>query len=117
MNEPDLSVRAKASACVSEILDAEFFRALCEPARLELISVLVRLGRSDVTTIAREMTQDRSVVSRHLQVLERAGIVQSRREGRHVFHELDGPAVAAKLDRIARDVRTLAPLCCPGPSG
>lgn len=27
--------------------DAEFFRALCEPVRLQLLSKLVQLGRAD----------------------------------------------------------------------
>lgn len=110
------SCRTDAAREAAQILDTAFFKALCEPARVELISTLIRLGRSDVTAIAGEMTQDRTVVSRHLQVLGRAGLVQSTREGRHIYYELDGPAVADKLGGITDAVRRLAPLCCPGRS-
>ena len=93
--------------------DAEFFRALCEPARLELVGVLARRGRSDVTTLAGEMTQDRSVVSRHLQQLLRAGVIVGMRDGRHTLYQLNGLAIADRLERMARDVRALIPTCCP----
>ena len=93
--------------------DADLFRALCEPARLELVGILARKGLSDVTAIAQEMIQDRSVVSRHLQQLLRAGIVQSARDGRRTLYQLDGLALADRLERMARDVRALAPTCCP----
>lgn len=94
--------------------DAEFFRALCEPVRLQLLSKLVQLGRADVATIAEGFGQDRSVISRHLQILRDTGVVTASREGRHVFYELDGPALADKLQRMSEEVRALAPICCPG---
>ncbi|HEX5379935.1 MAG TPA: metalloregulator ArsR/SmtB family transcription factor [Phenylobacterium sp.] len=96
-----------------ETFDADLFRALCEPARLELVSILAREGRSDVTAIADHMVQDRSVVSRHLQQLMRAGVVQRAREGRRILYQLDGLALADRLERMARDVRAMAPNCCP----
>lgn len=96
-----------------ESFDTDLFRALCEPVRLELVSILARKGRSDVTAIAADMTQDRSVVSRHLQQLMRAGVVVRGREGRRTLYQLDGLALADRLERMARDVRALAPDCCP----
>lgn len=96
-----------------ESLDPELFRALCEPVRLELICILARKGRSDVTAIALEMTQDRSVVSRHLQQLMRAGVVIRTRDGRHTLYQLDGMALADRLEQMAKDVRAMAAACCP----
>ena len=63
---------AVANACV-DILDTEFFRALCEPARIQIFRQLVIKGRSDIGTIAEDLPQDRSVIARHLQQMERAG--------------------------------------------
>lgn len=40
----------------------------------------------------------RQAVSQHLDVLERAGLVSTRREGRYKFHHLD----TAPLDEIVR---------------
>lgn len=104
---------AAADAC-SAVLDTDFFRALCEPVRVEIFRQLILQGRCDVGTIAAAMPQDRSVIARHLQLMERAGLLQVQTEGRHTFYEIDGPAVASRMRRITELVERLAPFCCPG---
>ena len=103
-------LRADAARRLSNILNADYFRALCEPVRVALVVQLVRLGRSDVTALAEGMPQDRSVISRHLQVLERAGIVSSQQEGRHIFYQIEGASIvltfAAMLDEL-REMQAL----------
>lgn len=111
-----ITTRAQAADACIEILDADFFRALCEPARLEIFRQLVLLGRSDIATIAEAMPQDRSVIARHLQTLERAGVVHAQAEGRHTFYEIDGSAIASRMEKIVGLMRTLVPLCCAGPA-
>ncbi len=111
------TTRAQAADACIEILDAEFFRALCEPARLQVFRQLVLLGRSDIGTIAQALPQDRSVITRHLQVMERAGVVQSQTEGRHTFYEIDGPSIAGRIEQMVVLMHTLVPLCCPGKGG
>lgn len=103
-------LRAEIARRLSGILDAEFFRALCEPVRLQLIVELVRTGSSDVGGLAASMPQDRSVISRHLQVLERAGIVRSHQHGRHVFYELQGPETVNHFETILTEMRALLTL-------
>ncbi len=67
---------------------------------------MVLLGRSDIGTIAKTLPQDRSVIARHLQQMERAGIVRAETEGRHTYYDIDGPAIASRIDGIAVLVRT-----------
>lgn len=102
-----------ANACV-EIMDAEFFRALCEPARIEVFKQLVLKGRSDIGTIAAGLPQDRSVIARHLQVMERAGLLRSQQEGRHTFYEIDGPAMIGRVEKLTGLMHSLVSFCCPG---
>ena len=102
-----------ADACLQAI-DAEFFRALCEPSRLDVFRAMIKLGPADVGEIAGQTPQDRSVVSRHLQVLQRAGLAVSHKEGRRVIYQVDGPAMLNKLTEVVAAVETLVPLCCPG---
>jgi len=109
-----ITTRAQAADACVEVLDADFFRALCEPARLAIFRQLVLLGRSDIATIAEAMPQDRSVIARHLQTLERAGVLHAQTEGRHTFYEIDGPAIASRMEKIVGLMRTLVPLCCVG---
>ncbi|MCP4570798.1 MAG: helix-turn-helix transcriptional regulator [bacterium] len=90
---------------LDQFLETDLFRVLAEPARLRLIQLLWRLGRADVSTLAEEMTQDRSVVSRHLKVLSGAGIVRAEKVGRHQLYELEADAFVEKLQGLVDRVR------------
>ena len=91
-------------------LDSAFFKALCEPPRVAVLKRVMQLGRADITEIATELPQERSVVSRHLQVLLEAGIVRASKVGRQVFYEVDGPAIIQRLEAILHHTR----MCCRG---
>lgn len=107
------SSRGDAARACAEALDTRFFAALCEPVRVQIVRHLVLEGRSDIQSIAAAFPQDRSVISRHLQVLERAGLVVAQKVGRHQFFELDGPGVVDRLEGMAGAIRDLRSICCP----
>ena len=102
-----------ANACL-EVLDTDFFSALCEPARVQLVRALVLYGEADIQTLASRFTQDRSVISRHLRVLEKAGIVLSTKAGRQQIFQLNGPEIVERMEAMLRLMKTLVPICCPG---
>ena len=104
--------KAMAEAAL-EVLDTKFLRALCEPVRIEIIRRLITGGASDIATIAGTLSQDRSVVSRHLAALEQARITTSRKVGRQVFYDLDGPYITAKVQSILDAIAPMAELCKP----
>ena len=105
--------REKAAAKVVQMLDGAFLRALSEPARLQVLRVLLTEGPSDIASIAAHFPQDRSVVSRHLKVLHEAGIVRAHKQGRHRIYDIDGPAFVETLEHIAAEARRLYRVCCP----
>ena len=98
---------------VSAVLDTNFFTALCEPVRVMIIRRLIAIGAANVSTITQGLPQDRSVVSRHLALLERAGITQSRKSGRHVEYDLNGPDIVSKVSEILAVITPMAELCIP----
>ncbi len=71
------------------ILNDPLFKALQEPARLAVIRQLLVLGKADISQIAEGIPQERSVISRHLQVLLDAGILRVERAGRHHTYEFN----------------------------
>ena len=84
---------------------ADVFDALGAPARRAILDVLI--GRDDqtlfeiVTRLLMEHDTDltRQAVSQHLTVLEDAGLVRSRREGRYKFHSIDTEPLRVACDR------------------
>ena len=105
--------RERAARELVAIVDSQLFRALCEPVRIEIVKLLTACGRSDVQTIAAQVPQDRSVVSRHLALLHRAGVVRREKIGRQVFFELEGVSVITRMEHMLHRFRSVVALCCP----
>lgn len=95
----------QAAACcrpVDALLDPEWFKAWCDPTRALLLGCLAKCGRAcAVGEIAECCSVDLSVVSRHLQLLERAGLLESTRRGRTVLY-------AVRYDDVCTTLRSLA---------
>jgi DNA-binding transcriptional ArsR family regulator len=91
---------------------AASFGLLASPARLHLMWVLSQ-GESDVTHLADRVGGTLPAVSQHLAKLKLAGLVRSRREGRHQVYFINDPDIVA-LVRVmigqltARSQRTSA---------
>lgn len=64
----------------SDALAARALKALGEPRRLEILRLL-RKGPRAVGEIAAEVEVSQQAVSQHLAVLDRAGLVEARKEG------------------------------------
>ncbi len=105
--------RDRAAARIVELLDAPLLRALTEPARLEVLRTLLVSGPADVGAIAATLPQHRSVITRHLQTLESAGVVRGVRDGRRHVYAIDGAALVGNLERLLGEVRALTAACCP----
>ncbi|WP_346620669.1 metalloregulator ArsR/SmtB family transcription factor [Blastococcus montanus] len=83
----------------------DVFRALADPTRRAILDVLQeRDGQTLFELINRLVTRhgvscSRQAVSQHLGVLEAAGLVCTRREGRYKFHHLDTTPLKAVTER------------------
>lgn len=81
------------------------FAAAAEPTRRRLLQLLAAGPRS-VTDLAGAFPVTRSAISQHLLVLEEAGLVTARKEGRQRFYAVDPSGVArlrAEIDRFWTD--------------
>ncbi len=66
---------------------AERFKALAEPARLQLLQCL-RTGEASVSSLVQETGLTQANVSKHLQLLLRLGFVTRRKDGLHAYYTL-----------------------------
>lgn len=104
--------KAMAEAAIG-VLDTHFLKALTDPTRVQIVKKLILLGACDVSTIAKGLSQDRSVISRHLNTLEQARIATSRKDGRHMLYDLNGPYIVQKVTLILDALGPMAKLCIP----
>ena len=69
------------------VLIAERFKALAEPARLQILNSL-RGGEMTVTELVDDTTLGQANVSKHLQLLHTLGFVSRRKDGLFVYYTL-----------------------------
>lgn len=94
-----------------------YFAVLSEPTRLKIIHALCN-GEKSVNDIVEEVDSTQSNISRHLNLMYRAGVLQRRKEGTLVLYQVKEPTVvelcrtvcvhvAAKLDVVSPDPREI----------
>ena len=65
---------------------SEFFKALGEPNRLRIVEYLLKQGTCTcICELSKLLKRDQSVIFRHIQVLKRAGIVETRKEAKSLM--------------------------------
>jgi len=95
---------------IDDLLDADLFKALGEPTRLKLLSCLAKCGRPcSVTELTECCAVDLSVVSRHLGVLEKAGVLTATKAGRTVFYAVRYKHLTDAFRALARAVQECRP--------
>lgn len=88
---------------------ADTFRALGDPVRSAIVEHLSVRGDTTVNELAALFPITLQAVSRHIKVLEAAGVVTQRRDGRHRPVQLERARVAdanAWLDARIRHLET-----------
>jgi DNA-binding transcriptional ArsR family regulator len=83
----------------------DVFKALADPTRRALLDELQERGGQTLFELCTRLVarhglgSTRQAVSQHLDVLEAAGLVRVRREGRYKFHDLDTAPLKAVVQR------------------
>jgi DNA-binding transcriptional ArsR family regulator len=104
----DPSPFASAGVGLSEAdLLARFFRALGDPTRLRLLSLLLERERT-VTELVEAVGAPQGRISTHLGCLRWCGLVTARREGRQMLYAITDPRVRALLSTAGAMLRDYA---------
>ena len=79
--------------------DDSVFKALADPSRRFLLDLLFKRDGRTLTELESELSMTRFGVMKHLRVLERAGVVVTRRAGREKLHFLNPVPIRMIHDR------------------
>ena len=69
--------------------DDELLSVIADPSRRRVLDLLVRNPGASAWWLAGHVSFSRQAVSKHMVVLERAGLVRRRRQGREVLYQVD----------------------------
>ena len=79
-------------------IKANLFKALSHPARIRVLEILsANSGPTGVGEILADTGIEATLLSQHLAVLKRHGVVRAKRTGNAVYYELAHPAVSDLL--------------------
>jgi DNA-binding transcriptional ArsR family regulator len=84
--------------------DDELWSAIGDPSRRRLLDLLVSNGEVSASWLAGRVPFSRQGVSKHLVVLEQAGLISRRKQGREVLYRVE----ADRLDQATRTMADLA---------
>jgi DNA-binding transcriptional ArsR family regulator len=83
----------------------DVFKALADPTRRALLDELLDRDGQTLFELCTRLANrhglgsTRQAVSQHLDILEQAGLVRTRRQGRYKFHHLDTSPLQVIVDR------------------
>jgi ArsR family transcriptional regulator, cadmium/lead-responsive transcriptional repressor len=83
--------------------DDELWSVFAEPSRRRVLDLLVFNGEASAWGLAGHVPFSRQAVSKHLVVLEEAGLVSRRKQGREVLYQVEP-------DRLHQATRAMADL-------
>ena len=84
---------------------SDIYKALADPTRRAILDELVERDDQTLFEICtrlatrHDLTPTRQAISQHLDVLEAAGLVSARREGRYKYHTADTSPLRAITER------------------
>jgi ArsR family transcriptional regulator len=81
---------------------AKVFNALADPMRLKILDCL-RNGERCVCEIIPYVGIPQPLVSRHLAILKRCGLVRDRRDKNRRFYSVTNPAIFKVIDAVDAD--------------
>ncbi|HEY1919276.1 MAG TPA: metalloregulator ArsR/SmtB family transcription factor [Streptosporangiaceae bacterium] len=84
--------------------DDELWSAIGDPSRRRVLDLLVSHGDASASWLAGRVSFSRQAVSKHLVVLEQAGLISRRKQGREVLYQVQSD----RLDQATRAMADLA---------
>jgi len=84
--------------------DDVLWAAIADPSRRRVLDLLVQRGEASASRLAGQVPFTRQAVSKHLVVLEQAGLIGRRKQGREVLYRVD----ADRLDQATRAMTEVA---------
>jgi Predicted transcriptional regulators len=112
----DMGNDKNALACgrsLYDSIDFDFYKTLFDPVRSDILIYLVSHGPKSIKEISENFSQDRSVISRHLDLMYRYGIVSKSKQDRHIYYEANRSFVVEQFEKTTINLKKLLQSATP----
>ena len=80
-------------------LKSEVLKALAQPTRLKILEC-IRGGEKCICQIVPEINGEQSNISRHISVMQKSGLITTRKDGVRVMVKAKEPEIFEIIDRV-----------------
>ena len=89
------------TTAVAEQVDDDLWSAIGDPTRRRMLDLLLVEGHGTATSLSEQLPVTRQAVSKHLTVLDRAGLVRATPAGREKHYRVDDAQLALAVAQLA----------------
>lgn len=82
-------------------------RAISHPLRKQLLHILGSEKEMIVTDLYSQLNIDQATVSQHLAILRRAGVLQTRKQGKFIYYSINSQKVSA-INALVNQIGSLS---------
>lgn len=86
---------------MTAVIDDRLWSAIGDPTRRRMLDLLLTDGDSTATSLSEHLPVTRQAVSKHLAVLNRAGLVRGTAVGREMRYRIDDAQFARAVSQLA----------------
>jgi predicted transcriptional regulator len=86
-------------------IDFDFYKTIFDPVRSDILVYLVCHGKKNIKDISEKFPQDRSVISRHLNLMYRYGIVSKVKQARQVTYEVNSSFILKQFEKTTTNLK------------
>ncbi len=82
---------------------AEFYKAISDPVRIDILKILLDDCKTDCNCIchfADKLSKDQSVIYRHIQILKKAGLIDTVKKDKFLHCCIKDPNYVQKLLKV-----------------
>jgi predicted transcriptional regulator len=81
-------------------VDDDLWSAIGDPTRRRMLDLLLTTGEGTATTLGQQLPVTRQAVAKHLTVLDRVGLVESRSAGREKLYHVNEAQLARAVAQL-----------------
>ena len=89
------------TTAVAEQVDDDLWSAIGDPTRRRMLDLLLVEGHGTATSLSEQLPVTRQAVSKHLTVLDRAGLVRATPAGREKHYRVDDAQLARAVAQLS----------------
>ncbi len=81
---------------------AEILRAINHKLRMQILEFIDQNEKINVNKIYNTLNLEQSITSQHLRILRKAGVVDTQRDGKFIYYEINYDRVNQSIEAIDR---------------